>query len=177
MISIRPATHADSEILGIIGPAAYAAAYSYLWRDPAALAEHLESFGPAGVAAFLSQPGARIWLAEHAERAIGFLSLLPNSPEPVATTPHGAEIPRIFLLPGARGKGVGQRLLAPAREAAQEAGASYLWLDAMASADWAIGAYRKWGFTPAGSTVFAKPVDPDLAKMVVMTLPLTRAGG
>ena len=177
MVSIRLATRADCDNLGIIGPAAYAAAYAYLWRDPAALAEHLESFGPAGVAEFLAQPGARIWLAEHEERAIGFLSLLPNSLEPVARTPRGAEIPRIFLLPGARGKGVGQRLLVSAREAAQEAGASYLWLDAMASAEWAIGAYKKWGFTPAGSTVFPKPVDPDLAKMVVMTLPLSRAGG
>lgn len=168
MISIREANDADAEALGIIGPAAYAAAYHALWPNAADLARHLCSFGASAVAAFMAQPNGRIWLAEEGGEAIGFLSLLLGSPEPVRKAPGGAEIPRIFLLPGARGKGVGRRLLEPALAAAWAGGADYVWLDAMASADRAIGAYRKWGFAPIGTTRFPKPVHPHLAQMVVL---------
>jgi ribosomal protein S18 acetylase RimI-like enzyme len=120
------------------------------------------------VAEFLAQPNGRMWLAEDGVEAVGFLSLLLDSPEPVGMAAGGAEIPRIFLLPGARGKGLGRRLLEPALAAASAAGAAYVWLDAMASADRAIGAYRKWGFVPIGTTRFPKPVHPQLADMAVL---------
>jgi hypothetical protein len=42
----------------------------------------------------------------------------------------------------------------------------------MASADWALGAYRKWGFTPIGTTRFPRPVYPHLAGMIVLSLDL-----
>jgi hypothetical protein len=63
-------------------------------------------------------------------------------------------------------------LLAPALEAARASDAAYVWLDAMASADWALGACRKWGFRPIGTTRFSKPVYPHLAEMVVLSLNL-----
>ena len=37
MIEVRRATVDDAEALGVIGPAAYAAAYHYLWSDCVAL--------------------------------------------------------------------------------------------------------------------------------------------
>ena len=168
MTLIRAAEEGDIAALGIIGPAAYAAAYGSLWPRAADLARHLDSFGPRAIAEFLARPGARIWLAEEDGEAVGFLSLLPNSPEPVTGAAGGAEIPRIFLLPNARGHGLGRKLLAAGLDAARAAGACYAWLDAMGSADWAIGAYRKWGFRPIGTTRFPKPVHPHLAEMVVL---------
>lgn len=172
MISIRPTENEDIVAIGIIGPAAYAAAYHALWPNPADLACHLHSFGPPAVAAFLANPNAHIWVAEESGVAVGFLSLLLDSPEPITGASGGAEIPRIFLLPGARGSGIGRSLLAQALATARAAGALYVWLDAMASADWAIGAYRRWGFTTIGVTRFPKPVYPHLADMVVMRLDL-----
>jgi hypothetical protein len=49
-----------------------------------------------------------------------------------------------------------------------------VWLDAMGSAGWAIGAYRNWGFEPIGNIRFPKPVYPHLAEMVVLRLGLNR---
>jgi hypothetical protein len=43
---VRRATAGDAEALGIIGPAAYAEAYSYLWDRPDAYSDHLRTFGP-----------------------------------------------------------------------------------------------------------------------------------
>jgi len=52
-----------------------------------------------------------------------------RSRDPVCGREKGAEIPRIFLLPEARGQGIGRMLLAPAIETARARGAAYVWLD------------------------------------------------
>jgi diamine N-acetyltransferase len=41
--TVRRATAQDAEVLGIIGPAAYAEAYGYLWDRPDAYSDHLHS--------------------------------------------------------------------------------------------------------------------------------------
>src|SRR5215469_3882742 len=45
---IRRATLEDAEVLGIIGPAAYAEGYGYLWDRPDAYSDQLRTFGPQG---------------------------------------------------------------------------------------------------------------------------------
>lgn len=47
-------------------------------------------------------------------------------------------------------------------------GASHLWLDVMASAEWARRAYAGWGFREIGTARFEKGVREELADMVVM---------
>jgi len=42
---VRRAIAEDAEVLGIIGPAAYAEAYGYLWDRPDAYSEQLRTFG------------------------------------------------------------------------------------------------------------------------------------
>jgi hypothetical protein len=44
--TIRRATAKDAEVLGIIGPAAYAEVYGYLWDCPDAYSDQLRTFGP-----------------------------------------------------------------------------------------------------------------------------------
>lgn len=60
---IRRAIVTDANALGVVGPAAYAQAYEYLWHDPAALAAHVESFS---VEAFAILPPKLIlpWVVE-----------------------------------------------------------------------------------------------------------------
>jgi hypothetical protein len=41
--AVRPAVAEDASMLGIIGPAAYAEAYAYLWDRPGAYSEQLQS--------------------------------------------------------------------------------------------------------------------------------------
>jgi GNAT superfamily N-acetyltransferase len=68
---------------------------------------------------------------------VGFLSMIVGLPNPISLEPNGAEIPRIYFLPGAQRLGLGRQLLAAAIEQAHDESLTHIWLDVMASADWA----------------------------------------
>ena len=94
--------------------------------------------------------------------------MIAGSPDPIRRQPGGAELPRIYLLRPARRLQVGRRLLDAAVSEAAAIGASYVWLDVMASADEARGAYMSWGFQELGTWVFRQPVARGMADMVVL---------
>jgi len=50
---IRRAQPSTPRKLGVIGPAAYSSAYSYLWNNSVALAEQLDTFSAAAFAEWL----------------------------------------------------------------------------------------------------------------------------
>jgi GNAT superfamily N-acetyltransferase len=133
--------------LGVIGPAAYAEAYGYLWDKPDTYACYLATLSADAFANLLANPNAGLWIAELGARVVGFLSMLLDSPDPVERRPGGAEIARLYLLAPARNLGLGSRLFDAATTEAREHGATYLWLEAMASAEWARIAYARWGFS------------------------------
>lgn len=172
---IRRADLTDADDLGVIGPASYLAAYDYLWDDPAALLRHLRTFNAQAFREVIRRSDARVWVAEFDGSVAGFLTMFVNSRDPVLAKPHGAEIPRIYLLPMARGQGLGRRLFESAVDQARSEGMDHVWLDVMASADWAIGAYQRWGFCPIGTDRFEKGVKPELADMIVLSMPVGHA--
>jgi ribosomal protein S18 acetylase RimI-like enzyme len=94
--------------------------------------------------------------------------MIADSANPVTDEPNGAEIPRIYLLPGVQGLGLGRRLLDAALLEAGERSLSHVWLDVMASADNARKAYLKWGFSELGAKRFGRPVKAGMADMVVL---------
>jgi GNAT superfamily N-acetyltransferase len=63
--------------------------------------------------------------------------MIVGLPNPISLEPNGAEIPRIYFLPGAQRLGLGRQLLAAAIEQAHDESLTHIWLDVMASADWA----------------------------------------
>ena len=166
--SVRPATKDDCATLGVIAPAAYAAAYAYLWDDARAFVDQLRSFSADTFAAQIDDTQFRIWIAEIDGAPVGFLTLKLDSTEPVANRAGGAEIPRIYFLPQGAGKGLAKPLLAEAEIAARQHGANYIWLDAMASADWAVRTYEKWGFEKIGRSRFPNNVKDGEADMIVL---------
>ena len=85
-----------------------------------------------------------------------------GSLEPINHRPNGAEIPRIYLLPGARRGGIGRKLLGPRRGAGEAIakGCDHVWLDVMEHAEWARAAYARWGFTDIGGKVFSGGLRP-----------------
>jgi diamine N-acetyltransferase len=165
----RPATVRDVPSLGVVAPSAYAAAYGYLWEHAEHLSKHLDSFGPARLTEEMAEVGKRLWVAEIDGSIVGFLAFTTYSPDPIRHLAGGAEIPRIYLLPGARGRGIGRLLLAEATQAALEEGREYLWLDVMDSAAWAERAYLSWGFEILGRTKFDRNVRIGLNGMIVLT--------
>lgn len=116
----------------------------------------------------LERTDARLWVAQVDATIVGFLTMVVDSANPVTKEANGAEIPRIYLLPGAQSLGLGRALLNSAIAQAREENFSHIWLDVMASADHARRAYLKWGFSEIGPRTFDKPVKAGFADMVVL---------
>ena len=171
---VRRATAGDAEALGIIGPAAYAEAYSYLWDRPDAYSDHLRTFGPHAFESLLARPEARVWIGEAGGAVVGFLSMIVGSVDPVERRSVGAELPRIYIIGPAQRAGLGRLLLDAAIEQATTAGPSHVWLDVMASATAARRAYAKWGFREIGGRQFEKPVKAGLSEMIVLMKEIRR---
>lgn len=157
---ISRATAADAADLGIIGPAAYAAAYHDDWDDAVGFFHQVKTFGPEAMAATLERPEARVWIARQHGAGVGFLSMFVGSLEPINHRTGGAEIPRIYLLPGARRGGIGRKLLDAAETQAKSEGCTYVWLDVMEHAEWARAAYERWGFADIGGKTFSGGLRP-----------------
>ncbi|MEQ1610155.1 MAG: GNAT family N-acetyltransferase [Hyphomonadaceae bacterium] len=157
---ISRATGADVPDLGIIGPAAYAAAYHDDWDDPVSFFWQVQTFGPEAMAATLARADARVWIARQEGVGVGFLTMFVRSLEPISQRPDGAEIPRVYLLPGARRGGIGKKLLEAAEAQAKAEGCAYVWLDVMEHAEWARAAYARWGFTDIGAKTFSGVLRP-----------------
>jgi len=94
-VIVRRATVEDANVLGIIVPAAYAEAYGYLWDRPDAYSDQLRTFGAPAFASLLAQPDARLWIGEVEGAAVGFLSMIVGSLDPIERRSGGALIPRI----------------------------------------------------------------------------------
>jgi GNAT superfamily N-acetyltransferase len=157
---ITRATERDAGDLGVIGPAAYAAAYHDDWDDAVAFFHQLKSFGEDAFSLTIARPDARVWIARQDSVGIGFLTMFIGSREPINNRDGGAEIPRIYLLPGARRGGIGKKLLEAAESQAKGEGCSHLWLDVMEHAEWAIAAYQRWGFADIGGKTFSGGLRP-----------------
>lgn len=158
--AITRATEADAADLGVIGPAAYAAAYHDDWDDAVGFFHQLKTFGEDAMLATLARSEARVWIARQDGVGVGFLTMIAGSLEPIGGREGGAEIPRIYLLPGARRGGIGKKLLEAAETQAKAEGLSYLWLDVMEHAEWARAAYERWGFTDIGGKTFSGGLRP-----------------
>jgi diamine N-acetyltransferase len=165
---VRRATAEDGEVLGIIGPAAYAETYGYLWDRPDAYSDQLRTFGPQAFESLLARPEARVWVGEAGGTIVGFLSMIVGSVDPIERRPDGAEIPRIYIIRPAQRTSLGRLLVDAAIRQATTEGLSYVWLDVMASAAAARRAYAKWGFREIGNRHFEKPVKVGLSDMVVL---------
>lgn len=157
---IARATEADIPDLGVIGPAAYAAAYHEDWDDAVGFARQIWTFGPEPMRIFLSRSDTRTWIARQDSVGVGFLTMVLGSLEPIGNRAKGAEIPRIYLLPGARRGGIGKKLLEQAEAQAKSEGCDYVWLDVMEHAEWARAAYARWGFADIGGKVFSGGLRP-----------------
>ena len=165
---VRRASPEDTEVLGIIGPAAYAEAYSYLWDRPDAYSDQLRTFGPRAFESVLARPDARLWIGEVGGTLVGFLSMIVGSVDPIECRPGGALIPRVYIIGPAQRTGLGRLLLDAAIEQAGTEGLSHVWLDVMASATAARRAYARWGFREIGRRRFERPVKAELSEMVVL---------
>lgn len=118
-----------------------------------------EHFSAVRQRAELADPRMITLVAEADAAAAGYAQLARSEAPPSVTGPVPMEIVRFYVDRPWHGRGVAQRLMAAAAEAARGAGARTLWLGVWERNDRAVAFYRKSGFREVGTQVFVLGAD------------------
>ncbi|QJB30767.1 GNAT family N-acetyltransferase [Chitinophaga oryzae] len=98
-------------------------------------------------------PNAAYWIAEADGRVVGGAGIFPVPGLP----PAHCELVKLYLLPEARGLGLGKQLIAQCLQSAGTLGYSHVYLETMPELKQAIPLYEKMGFSylpaPLGAAV------------------------
>ena len=98
----------------------------------------------AAMSSAYADPRAAYFVAESGGEILGGAGV---GPLPQAQ-PHVCELRKMYLLPAARGRGVGHRLLEACVQAAREIGYTECYLETLAQMDRARDLYERFGFLP-----------------------------
>jgi diamine N-acetyltransferase len=111
-------------------------------------------FGPDRQADELRDPATTTLVAEERGQPAGYVQL-GRGPAPANVAgPDPMEVVRFYVDRPWHGRGVAQRLMAAAADAARAAGARTLWLGVWERNERAIAFYRKCGFHVVGTQLF-----------------------
>ena len=87
-------------------------------------------------------PGAAYWIAEDGGKMLGGVGIYPTEGLPAQT----AELVKMYLLPDARGKGLGRQLIQHCLDWAKQAGYQQVYLESMPELQKALKVYEKFDF-------------------------------
>lgn len=90
------------------------------------------------------EPGSAFYVALKEGKIMGGAGIFPSAGLPEKT----CELVKMYLLPEARGQGLGRTLIAQSLQFAREAGYRQVYLESMPELQKAIGIYRQFGFRP-----------------------------
>jgi putative acetyltransferase len=91
---------------------------------------------------FNAAPNSRYYVAERAGRLLGGAGIYPTDALPEGT----CELVKMYLLPEARGLGLGRHLIDRVLREAKELGYAQVYLESMPELKKAVGIYEKFGF-------------------------------
>ena len=98
------------------------------------------------------QPGSNYYVALHEGRIVGGAGIFPSAGLPEGT----CELVKMYLLPEARGMGLGKFLITKALAFAKEAGYEQVYIETLPELRQAMSVYEKFGFEyldgPLGNT-------------------------
>ncbi len=106
------------------------------------------------------QTGGEFWVVEQAGEIVGTGGYLP-----IERGENAAEIRKMYLLPTARGKGLGRHLLGELEQAAADKGFGEVWVETASVLTEAVKLYEQNGYMPKSGVetercdkVYSKPV-------------------
>ncbi|HRK75023.1 MAG TPA: GNAT family N-acetyltransferase, partial [Rhodothermales bacterium] len=131
---------------------AYIASYSHLWT-PENLQHYLNlEYSHERIARFFDHPNQSLWWALLQNQPVGYaIAAAKSSLGPIHH--KAAFLHRLYLLPQAQGKGIGQALCQHAEHFARTTGETEIWLYCMALAP-AVQFYAKNGYHTIRTTHF-----------------------
>lgn len=150
MFTIRQALPTDLATVREIGIASYIAHFGELWLNQQELQTFLaKDFSAEALRRSLQNNQTRWLLAYENDLPIGFAKLNLNGLL-AATASTGAELQKIYFLPGFAGRGYGERLYAEVQRQAIEQRQTLLWLDVLKNNVAAQRFYQRQGMTIVG---------------------------
>lgn len=114
------------------------AEYGLTWQPEGADQDVLE------VERFYQATGGQFWVVEQQGQIIGTAAYYP-----IARGEKAVEIRKMYLLPAARGQGLGKFLLAQLEQAIAAQGFERIWIETATILDTAVKLYEKHGYQPA----------------------------
>jgi len=154
-LPVRRAEAADAEALAEFAGGVFAEAFGAGTR-PEDMTSHLaERFGVHQQTEEILDPAVITLLVEEDGRLIAYTQVTTlHAPPPCVTGEAPVEIGRFYVDRSWQGRGLAQRLMAAARDAARELGGRTVWLAVWEHNPRAIAFYQKCGFRDVGSQPF-----------------------
>ena len=136
------------------------------------MAAYLASaFSPEKLAAELRCPDSALFLARELGAPVGYLQLNRGRAPTEHSPENAAEIQRIYVLSGAKGRGVGSQLMRLAEKTAREWGCGMLWLGVWEHNLPAQRFYRSHGFERFSQHIFQLGSDAQTDFLLKKELP------
>lgn len=151
---IRRANESDAAALAALARQTFIDTYLDL-NDPEDVRQHCDhAFGLAQQLTEIRHPDYIVLLQWHDDELIGFAQVAHKDLPACITQDKVIALYRYYLKKSWHGKGAALPLLAAAEQAAQQAGAEYLWLGMWKHNQRAAAFYRKAGFEHVGETTY-----------------------
>jgi len=153
--TIRPATHADAEMLGHIGVATFVESYTDEIEGAAMMAHCSSQHSASTYKAYLGAGNTGCWLTEHAKTGAPMGYALNCTPDlPIDFDETDIELKRIYVLSKYHGQGIAGALLQEAFAHAATIGAKRILLGTYKDNHRALAFYAKHGFKLIGTRKF-----------------------
>jgi ribosomal protein S18 acetylase RimI-like enzyme len=155
-IHVRACRAGDEHALSLLGAATFLEAFAGELSGADILLHCATQHAPATYEAWLSNPRARMWLAEMepGSAPVGYLVVAPAGLPLPDLRADDLEVKRIYLLHRVQGRGVGRQLMTEAIDYARQAGSQRLLLGVYGGNHLAIAFYERLGFTRVGTRRF-----------------------
>ena len=155
-VTIRRCTVDDAATVASLGARLFTESYGPTHPEPELSRYLARSFAIADTRDTIASEDVTMLLAEEQDgTAIGyaFVRESPAPPEGV-TGAHALEVVRFYVDGRAQGRGIGAALMHECFEDARWRGADVIWLQTWKEASWAVGFYKRLGFSIVGSAPF-----------------------
>ncbi|NNF51199.1 MAG: GNAT family N-acetyltransferase [Gammaproteobacteria bacterium] len=152
---IREACIADVPVLATLGRKISKTWFAEVYTDSELLEFLDRDFSEDVLSNHIQSPESHTYLIhEWGDDPVGFARINWGRPIPL-TDETGAELQKIYYLPGHTGKGLGRALMTAVTEAVAARAVSSLWLDVLNSNPRARSFYLELGFEVIGDKPFA----------------------
>ena len=164
-VRIRRCTSDDVGTVASLGARLFVQAYGPTHPEPDQSLYLADAYSLETIGAAIDGDRSSVFIAEDAGgMAIGYAHIWETDESPAGVDGSRAfEIVRFYVDAAVQGQGVGAALMSHCCDVAKRAGADVIWLQTWSEAPWAIGFYRRMGFSIVGkkSFHFGARVDSD----------------